>query len=137
MNNQSQFRRLLYQLKKDFGMPMVYRRILSRTPNRVTGLVSVTTEDFRIRKAILMPLRSSITFEHDQAYMAAGRNFTYGALYDPNQRQIIIEKRDIDFEIQKNDQLILDNKVTEILQSTLHEPMSSYLITTKYIENNQ
>lgn len=132
-----QSRLILYRLKRDNGMPIIVRRTLSRTTNRSTGVVTSNHKDQPIKLAILLPLGKKIAFEHDQAYTGAGRNFTYGALYDPNQRQIIIEARDLPFELTKSDQIIAKGKVAEILSIQEYEPLASYLIITKYIENNQ
>lgn len=133
-----QYKVILYRLKRQFGSSIVYRKLGTTSLDVKTGVSLSSHTDVPIKLAILLPVGRTINFEHDQAYMGAGRNFTYGATFDLNTRVLIIEARDLgNTVLDTKDQILINGKVCEILKYNLFEPLSSYYVTVKYIENNQ
>lgn len=95
MPNMKFIRDALYQMKKDYGVAVKYGRLVTNNLNMETGLTNVSKQVYLIRKAILFPTKLQRKFVQDIAYLAANKNFTYGALFDEKTSIFIIDARDL------------------------------------------
>ena len=93
-NTLRQIRIILYRLKRNFGISAMLRRPRTRSNNIRTGAQTVDYEEVYIRKVIFLPKRNISDFVYDLSFIAANKNFTYGAYFDTNDRWIIIDVRD-------------------------------------------
>lgn len=86
---------MLYELKKDYGERVDYCLLIKNEINLETGINTVTKKVYPITRAILLPTKLQRKFIQDIAYLAANKNFTYGALFDENTSVYIIDRRDL------------------------------------------
>jgi hypothetical protein len=101
MNDLAFISQALYSLKRRYGFPVDIMWRTASTVNRETGDKTVTKDSLRVGLMIVLPAAAKREFSYDLAYIAAAKNFTYGALYDTSQRQFIVDANDLpaDFEI--------------------------------------
>ena len=95
MANVKFIRDILYQLKKDYAVAIKYGILEKNELDPDTGINSVTKKVYPIKKAVLLPTKLHRKFAQDIAYLAANKNFTYGALFDEKISLFIIDSRDL------------------------------------------
>jgi hypothetical protein len=120
-------------LKKDYGVPVKYGRLVKNQLNLDTGINSVTKEVYLIRKAIQLPTKLHRKFVQDIAYLAANKNFTYGALFDEKVSLFIVDSRDLPrgFRLNMDDFLFIGHQRLVIQQAEILEHNCGWLITAK------
>jgi hypothetical protein len=118
-------RRTIYKLKRAFPQRIQLCRTSQNTLNVETGLMQDVTRTLNIRRAILLPARLIRDFSYDLSFIAANKNFTYGGFYDPKQRRIIIDRRDIpsDFTVDMNMHVMFNDKRHEVKEVIEYEEM--------------
>jgi hypothetical protein len=133
MPNVKFIRDALYQMKKDYGVAIKYGVLESSNLDMDTGLTTVTKRVYLIRKAILFPTKLQRKFVQDIAYLAANKNFTYGALFDEKTTIFIIDARDLPRGLQINmDQfLFMGHQRFMIKQAEILEHNCGWLITAQ------
>jgi hypothetical protein len=115
-NNLRQNKVILYNLKREFGTSIKFKRLISRDINFDTGKMETEYETVPVLKAVVLPLMEARTFSYPLAYIAANRNFTYGALFDKRETSVIIDRKDLprDYEINLDDRVIYGGSYYEI-----------------------
>lgn len=133
MPNVKFIRDTLYQLKKDYGVPVKYGRILSEALNMETGRNQVTKEVYLIRKAIQLPTKLMRKFANDISYLAANKNFTYGALFDEKISLFIVDSRDLPrgLILNMNDYLFVKHERHVIKTAEILEHNCGWLLTVQ------
>jgi hypothetical protein len=133
MPNVKFIRDTLYQLKKDYGVPVKYGRLVRNEINLDTGLNRVTKEVYLIRKVIQLPTKLQRKFIQDIAYLAANKNFTMGAMFDEKISLFIIDSRDLPRGLQLNmeDFLFMGHQRFAIKQAEILEHNCGWLITAQ------
>lgn len=126
-------RRVLYTLKKEYGTPMDIYQFISVAIDPKTGKRTAERRRIQIRKAIILPSVISRKFSYDLAYIAANKNFTYGANYDINSRTVIVEANDIPegVEIVNDNYVVIEGHRYEIRIVERLEHEYGYLLTIK------
>jgi hypothetical protein len=136
-NNLREISKILYQLKKDFGLPMSVRIFdpLTFVVDHRTGRETVDYTDYPIKRGILLPIDWSRKFHYDLSYIAANKNFTYGGFSDEGLRTIIIARKDLPSTVDVNmdDQLAFDNRKYTIRNIAMTEKEKGYLFTVKQL----
>jgi len=89
MNN-IMIRRLVYALKQQWGREITYIEILSSEVNDSTG-DRVIKRAVHTVNAVIMPQSTFRKFVQDIGYLAANKNFTYGALNDLNKLAVLFD----------------------------------------------
>lgn len=87
-------RRLLYSLKKDWGTTFDWVQIIESVVNDRTGTRQIQRQVFTI-PGVLLPQSQARKFIQDIGYLAADKNFTYGALNDYNNLKFLVSIDDI------------------------------------------
>lgn len=87
-------RRLLYALKRQWGGTLDYVQIQLSQVNDDTGARDITKQVFCL-PVIVLPKKIARKFIQDIGYLAADKNFTYGALNDFNTISFIILANDL------------------------------------------
>jgi len=90
-----QMRRVLYRLKREYGTKVYLYKVTSVSNDVKTGEVVKSYEVIPVKRAILLPKRLTRKFSYDLTFLAANKNFQYGAYYDLGVRDFIIELRDV------------------------------------------
>ena len=87
---------VVYRLKRQYGLLMYIRyRQAADQYNLETGAITRDITSIKVRRGILLPERITRDFAYDLSFIAANKNFTYGGIYDINQREIIIDAKDL------------------------------------------
>lgn len=131
---------ILYDLKHRFNHTVVLRKMDSApTFDPETGVQTSSNTDHTIKKVIVLPLDSKREFEYDITYLAAGNNFTYGALYDSTHTVFIFTKRQLRdsdnstyYTITQADRLILSGDIYEIKSISKMIGNLGYLVIAKH-----
>lgn len=85
----------VYKLKRDYGLPLDIYRITGETTDYETGKKTTIKVKFHIRRGIFLPSRVMRDFAKDVAYQGDMRNAKYQGLFDSSQRQLVIDKTDL------------------------------------------
>lgn len=110
MNNMM-IRRLLYSFKRQWGQEITYVQINSAVVNDSDGTRAIDRSVFQIT-ATRLPTTTARKFIQDIGYLAADKNFTYGALNDFNKATFVIESMELppNFKPDLNGYIVIGNK---------------------------
>lgn len=100
MNNLKEQRRTIYNLKHAYGVPIVLIKPTSQTIDPRTGQVATTEVTITIRKAVFLPEMTSRDFAFTLSYLAANKNFVYGAGFDTRSSTLLIDSKDVPADFQ-------------------------------------
>lgn len=105
--NEQFMRHLIYDLKRDYGFPVIIVKTLSVSMDLESG-VKQTVLDYRtVKRAVFLPARIFRSFVHDGSY------------FDPTDSVMLLDARDIDdFEIEVDDKVIYNNKEYTVVEVT-------------------
>jgi len=95
-NNLRQHKIILYRLKRNFGESVVFSIPTTNDYNVTTGAVTRVFTTVTVRKAIVLPSRTTREFVYDLSFIASNKNFTYGGMFDKSVRNVIVMKKDLD-----------------------------------------
>lgn len=139
MNQLIFIRELLYELKRDYGVPVEFFRDRSSSTNLQTGLKVVDKYNFIIQKVIKINSNAIRDAIYNAAFTQADRNFTYGATFDKTTERLIVDSRDIvnNFMFELEDYATIGNnryivKSIESLRSN-----AGYILTVNSIEGDE
>lgn len=129
-NNLRQHKLIIYRLKRMFGLPATVIRPDVTTHNVETGEITRSFEKYAVRRAILLPQNLDRSFVYDLTFIAANNNFVNGAYFDRDQRQMIIDARDLpkDFRFELDDEVEFDDRRFTIKSITLAENNVAYIL---------
>lgn len=126
-------------LIREYGIPITWQLLSSTTRDAKTGLRKTNTQDYTIRKALVLPEIVTRKFAYDLAYIAAGKNFTYGGEYDRGLVPIAVLTTDLPVGFSNND-FVLINKQQYGVQShyiNVHGVIGFNLIEIKGQEQDE
>jgi hypothetical protein len=63
--------------------------------NLRTGEVARDLVEITIKRGILLPERQSVDYMYDLSFIAANKNFTYGGFFEPGERAVIVDVKDL------------------------------------------
>jgi hypothetical protein len=95
MTNVLFIRDAIYRLKQDYGTKMDLYVTGKTDINLATGEQTVVKKKYTILQVVLLPELLQRRYVQDIAYLAANKNFTYGALFDEGKRVVILGKGDV------------------------------------------
>jgi len=124
-------RRTLYRLKRRFATPIRLYKRENPTVDTKTGAKTCTLVSIAIKHAIVMQTRDYRMFVYDLAFISANKDFTTGGYFDPSERKIIIDKRDLPSNyIITNDQYIsIGSKQYQIYEFS--DNLAAYVLSVK------
>lgn len=88
-------RKVVYRLKREFGLPITIVQQTNETADLTTGDKSVTKVAVPVARAILLPRKAQGSFKYDIGYLKANSNFTYGGFFNDATREVIIDRKDL------------------------------------------
>ncbi len=92
--NNIMIRRLLYAFKRQWGTTFDYIQILTSVNDDRTGDRNISRQYFPL-PAVLLPIQTLRKFIQDIGFLAADKNFTYGALNDYNTIRLLVATNDL------------------------------------------
>lgn len=124
-------RELMYDLKQDYGEPITYTVVNKSEHNIIHGTVRVTKSNYRIKKAIRLSTILQRKMIQDIAYLAANKNFTYGALFDAEAIVFLIDRKDLprDIKIDLNNFFFSKHERLTIKDAQILEHNCGWLVT--------
>jgi len=91
-----QVKLIIYRLKREFGLRMAIKYMdTADVYNLETGEVARDLVEIVIKRGILLPERQLTDYEYDLSFIAANKNFTYGGFFEPGERSVIIDVKDL------------------------------------------
>ncbi len=130
-------RKVLYQLKRDYGLQINVNFRTSSILNTQTLIKTVVEDSFIIKKAILLPSNMERAFVYSLPMIASNKNFTYGALFDLDRRRLIIDAKDVPATVTlDNDMwLVFDGKRYDLEEIHDFEFSSGFMLVVKQATN--
>ena len=95
LNNLRHINVILYRLLRSVGLPIVIRDGGSPSLNKQTGIQTKSFNSYTVQRALVLQGKELRDFVYDLSFIAANKNFTYGAFYDTTKRVFIIRRKDI------------------------------------------
>jgi hypothetical protein len=137
MNNKF-IKDLLYQFKKDYGAKIRYIVIVQSDLDVETGKRDFIKQDFLI-DVVVLPRRISRKFIQDIGYLAANKNFTYGAFNDYNEIKFLIDIDDFPkgLNISLDGYLVYNDKRYEKTEFDLIEHEVAFMLSAKGVEGGK
>ena len=86
---------VLYALKRDFGGMIDLYSPTSVVTDLETGSISRTTTRQRIKRAIILESKALERHIYGLTFIAANKNFSYGANFEENSRVFILDGKDV------------------------------------------
>jgi hypothetical protein len=127
--------KVLYALKKEYGFGVTFYNIDSENVDYKIGTRASNTEYLLVKKTIILPRNLTTKFEFDLTYIAAGKNMTYGGLYQTGIRKLIVDRRDVgDFEIRVDGYFTWEGKRYQIAEVEDFELNTGWLIVGRVVE---
>jgi len=80
---------------KRYGRPVTLQRLVQSVADITSGVVSRTTTDYAIERAIVLTGSVRVQAIYDLSYIAANKNFTYGAEMLHRTITVLIDNREI------------------------------------------
>lgn len=127
----AQMRRILYRLKREYGYKLWLYNVTTVSNNVQTGEIDKTYNIYPVKRGIVLPKLLSRKFAYDLTYLAANKNFQYGAYYDMGMRDIMIEPRDLPNDITPDLRwhILYDHKRYEIKSLDYFDQRIAMIIT--------
>ena len=132
-NLNQRIRQALYQLKKDYGMPIdIYKLVGSETDAR-TGERVVTKTVTHVRRAIVVPSKMDRIANQTISLISANKQFVTGGHYDASQRDFIIDRRDVPAlpELTADDWIVYNRRKYQVKTVENFEVDAGWVVTAR------
>lgn len=134
-NKLSFIRSVIYKFKRSYGLPISYNRIATHIVDLETGETETTHTTFEIKRAVVLRARAFRSFVYDLAYISANKDFTTGGFFDPEDRKIILDAKDLpnNFIPIVDDFCIFQNAKYEVKEVFHFEDDTAYIVLVRKI----
>jgi hypothetical protein len=132
-NLNQRIRQALYQLKKDYGAPIdIYKLVASETDAR-TGEKVITKTVTHVRRAVVVPSRMDRIANQTISLISANKEFVAGGHYDVNQRDFIIDRRDVPRlpELTADDWIVYNRRKYQVKTVESFEVDAGWVVTAR------
>ena len=132
-NLNQRIRQALYQLKKDYGAPIdIYKLVSSETDAR-TGEKIVAKTVTHVRRAIVVPSRMDRVANQTISLISANKQFVTGGHYDVNERDFIIDRRDVPAlpELTADDWIVYNRRKYQVKTVESFEVDAGWVVTAR------
>lgn len=85
----------IYTLKREFGSSLELYIVKAVTPNLSTGKTTSNIKKIKISRAPVLQSKDTDAFKYSLSFIAANKNFTYGAMFGVSGRTIIVDSKDL------------------------------------------
>lgn len=126
-------RNVIYRMKRSYGLPIDYYQMITHTMDPEDGdKVTILTKT-RIHKAIVLQAREFRSFVYDLAFISANKDFTHGGFFDPEDRKVIIDVKDVPtgFVPRVDDYYIFQNRKYEVKEIFDFEDNAAYIFLAR------
>lgn len=127
---------VLYRMKRRYGLPVNFIKLLSETVDLETGIKSQQRDSLMISRVIVLPSLIHREFFYDLAWITGNKDFTYGGQTLTDERKFIVDRNDLgEWVLAVDDSLIYDGKRFDIREVNEFESRLGYLVTAKESES--
>lgn len=126
----------IYRMKRSYGLPIDYYQVSTHTMDVEDGDKTTTHVKTRIQRAIVLRAREFRSFVYDLAFISANKDFTTGGFFDPEDRNIIIDKNDapVAFEPVISDYIIFQNRKYVVKEIFSFEEDYAYVFSVRRLK---
>jgi hypothetical protein len=127
-------RTALYALQRAQGVPVQIQNVSGGTFDPETGLNTAAKTVVNVRRVVTFSTKQTTRFEYDLGFVAANKNFTYGALFGVGDRVFVVSARDLPkgFEITlQNTHLVFNDKKWKVADFEELDHGAGYIISTR------
>ncbi|KKM98412.1 hypothetical protein LCGC14_1158170 [marine sediment metagenome] len=138
-NNLRLISTIIYRLKRQFGVTIIYYRVATQTQNVETGAIVRTYTTITIRRAAVLPDNMTRSFIYDLSFIAANNNFVGGGFFDKHARVLLIDAKDFPngFIPNMDDHIEYDGQRYEVTGIQPAEQRRAYLFKVEEIESGE
>lgn len=132
-NLNQRIRQALYQLKKDYGAPIDIYKLVSSDTDARTGEKNVTKTVTHVRRAIVVPSTKDRVVQQTISIISANKEFVSGGHYDMNQREFIIDRRDVPAlpDLTADDWIVYNRRKYQIKTVEAFEVDAAWVVTAR------
>jgi hypothetical protein len=129
-NLNQRIRQALYQMKKDYGAPIDIYKLVSSTTDPRTGIHTVSKTVTHVRRAVVLPSKIDRIAQQTISVISANKEFVTGGHYDANQRDFIIDRRDVPVlpELTADDWIVYNNRKYQVKSVELFEVDAGWIV---------
>jgi len=126
-------RKVVYRLKWLYGQPVDIYRENQGAYNTETGRHVITSDKYHIDRMIVLPAGYHRDIFQSISFLKANSNFAYGGDIELDDRQFIIDARDlpVTFELDEKDYLIYENRKYKIIKLDYLEGQTGYYVNAR------
>lgn len=132
-----QIRKVLYRLKRLLGEPITVRNRVIHDVALDTGLVTENFVGYHVRRAIVLDVSIGLKFSFDLAYIASGKNFTYGANYSVGERNLLIDAKDVTGDLTVTSEVVINDKVYQVKSTPNYVESLLYAVTISLLGSEE
>lgn len=128
-------RNVIYRLKRSYGLPIDYHQIKEHNMDPESGNKTFSLVHTHIRRAIVLRAREFRSFVYDLAFISANKDFTTGGFFDPEDRKVVIDSRDVPvgFDPKVDDYYIYKNEKYEVKEVFSFEDNYAFTLLARKI----
>ena len=120
------------------GLPIAYHVIDSNVTDPETGLKTTVLRVINIKEAIVLDARTFRSFVYDIAYLSANKDFTMGGFFDPEDRRVILDPRDLKAHVPKiEDYFVFNNARYDIKEVNTFENNFGYELLGRKVRGQE
>jgi hypothetical protein len=127
---------IIYRLERNYGLSVYLRQPIENVNDVETGAIQRSFLVTKLYKVPVLPGTLIRDFAYDLTYLAANKNFAYGAFFDRTIAFFIINKRYVSQSITLSDHIIHNQRRYDIISVELAEDNKAYLIKAKMLESS-
>lgn len=129
-------RRVLYRMKRSYGLPISIYTSDPGDTNLETGVTDMTYTKIDVRRAIVQPARHHRDFVYDLAYISANKDFTTGGFFDTSDRRVILDAKDLPsgWELDLNQFVVFKSKRYDIKSFYEFEDGMGYILLIRELK---
>lgn len=136
-NNLREISKILYRLKRQYGLRLDYYRTSLLEQDVETGETLREYSKTTILRAIVLPASLDRDFVYDLTYIAANNNFVTGAFFDITKRKILLDGNDIALDPNLNDHVEFDGQRYEIAQIHPTAQRRAFILVVQGLSNSE
>ncbi|MEX0828303.1 MAG: hypothetical protein WD005_05065 [Haliea sp.] len=131
-------RRVLYQLKREYGFRVEIFKLVSSDTDVRTGVKTTQTTRFVINRAVVLPEMLNRTTKQSISLISSNKEFVSGGTSDIGTRNFIVDRRDVNLpELTADDWLVYNHYKYQIKYVQAFEENAGWIIQAKRISGEE
>lgn len=127
---------VLYRMKRRYGVPVNFIKVLSENVDLTTGVKTQVRDSLQVNRVIVLPSLIHREFFYDLAWITGNKDFTYGGQTLTDTRKFVVDRADLGgWEIKIGDILVYDSKRYDVNEVDEFETRMGYLVSAKESES--